>query len=226
MEDEKIIDLYFDRNEEAIRETDQKYGKACLHLSVNILDDRSDAEECVNDTYFAAWNTIPPARPSPLLSFLLRITRNLSVSRYRTNSAAKRNHRYDLSYEELEGCIGECSFQSDRQLPSLLEAFLCSVSKENRVIFLRRYWFFDDYAQISRRTGLSEKVISIKLITGRTVSYTSLRTGAGFSNPDTIKNPEAAEATLLFRSECNYRVSENPVISTLFHSCQHGVFIY
>ena len=105
MEDNNIIDLFFDRSEQAIRELDKKYGKVCHSLSYNILNSRQDAEECVNDAYLGTWNAIPPARPNPLLAFLCKIVRNLSLMRYHTNKAIKRGGSYTVALEELEDCL-------------------------------------------------------------------------------------------------------------------------
>ena len=106
MEDNAIIELFFDRSEQAIRELDGKYGKVCHSLSYNILHSSQDAEECVNDAYLGAWNAIPPARPNPLLAFLCRIVRNLSLMRYHGDRTAKRGGgSYTVALEELEGCL-------------------------------------------------------------------------------------------------------------------------
>ena len=105
IEDEKIIQLFFERSEQAIKELDLKYGKVCHKVSYNILHNRQDAEECVNDAYLGTWNAIPPQRPNPLLTFLCKIVRNLSIMRHHSNTAIKRNSTYDVALEELEGCL-------------------------------------------------------------------------------------------------------------------------
>ena len=105
MEDEKIIELFFDRSEQAIKEVDSKYGRTCHNISFNILHNELDAEECVNDAYLGAWNTIPPARPNPLLTFLCKIVRNISLKRYELNTAIKRNSTYDIAMDELEAML-------------------------------------------------------------------------------------------------------------------------
>ena len=104
MNDQDIIALYFDRNEQAIAETDKSYGKACMQVSMNILQNRPDAEECVNDTYLKTWNAIPPTRPNSLCAFVCRIARNLSLSRLRDLRRQKRNQELTLSLDELEAC--------------------------------------------------------------------------------------------------------------------------
>ncbi len=167
MNDERIIELFFERSEEAICELDKKYGRVCHSVSYNILNDDRDAEECVNDAYLGVWNAIPPAKPSPLSAFVLRIVRNISLKRYEQNTAVKRNSHYDASMEELEDCLSSSADveeeATERELTGIIEFFLDSLSKENRVIFLRRYWFSDTYADIARRVGLTKKNVSVRL---------------------------------------------------------------
>lgn len=166
MNDERIIELFYERSEQAIKELDKKYGRVFHSVSYNILGNREDAEECVNDAYLGAWNAIPPAKPNPLLAFVCKIVRNISLKRYEQNTAAKRNNRYDVALEELEECLASSGAPeeiAERELVAIIESFLDSLSKENRVIFLRRYWFSDSYADISKRVGISEKNVSVRL---------------------------------------------------------------
>lgn len=167
MDDDKIIELFFERNEQAIKELDLKYGKVCHKVSYNILHNTQDAEECVNDAYLGTWNTIPPQRPNPLLTFLCKIVRNLSIMRHHTNTAMKRNSTYDVALEELEGCLASPVTIEDeiatRELTNIIDHFLETLSKENRVIFMRRYWFSDSYADIASLVGLTEKNVSVRL---------------------------------------------------------------
>ena len=107
IDDEKIIELFFERSEQAIRELDIKYGKICHNLSYNIVNSRQDAEECVNDAYLGAWNAIPPVRPNPLLSYIVKIVRNISLKIYWRKEAAKRSGHYTIALEEIEGCIAD-----------------------------------------------------------------------------------------------------------------------
>ena len=168
MDDSAIIDLFFARSEQAIRELDGKYGKICHSLSYNILHSRQDAEECVNDAYLGAWNAIPPARPNPLPAFVCRIVRNLSLTRYHADRTAKRGGgSCALALEELEDCLasphtveGELEKQ---ELTRLIEDFLDTLSQENRVLLMRRYWFADSCGELARRTGLTEKNVSVRL---------------------------------------------------------------
>lgn len=167
MDDEKIIELFFNRSEQAIEEVDKKYGKTCHNISYNILHNKLDAEECVNDAYLGAWNAIPPARPNPLLTYLCKIVRNLSLKRYEFNTAIKRNSTYDVAMEELESCLSSPeTVESEialKELTHIIENFLDSLSTANRVIFLRRYWFSDTYSDIAARVGMTEKNVSVRL---------------------------------------------------------------
>ncbi len=167
MTDERIIELFFERSEQAIKELDNKYGKMFHSLSFKILNNRLDVEECVNDAYLGTWNAIPPARPNPLLAFVSKIVRNISLKRYEQNTAAKRNSHYDIAMEELEDCLASSTTVAEeiaeRELTEIIESFLDLLSKENRVIFLRRYWFFDTYSDIAKQVGLTEKNVSVRL---------------------------------------------------------------
>ena len=167
MEDEKIIELFFERSELAIRNLDIKYGKACHALSYNIVNNRQDAEECVNDAYLGAWNTIPPTKPNPLQAYICKIVRNLSLKLYYRKEAAKRNSTYEIAMHELEAYLSapnmvEAEIEA-RELVRIIESFLDTLSEENFVIFMRRYWFSDTYAEIAKRVGLSEKNVSVRL---------------------------------------------------------------
>ena len=167
IDDERIIDLFFERDQQGIRELDIKYGKICHSLSYNIVNSRQDAEECVNDAYSGAWNAIPPVRPNPLLSYIVKIVRNISLKIYWKKEAAKRSGSYKIALEEIEGCIADKKTVEDeidaRELARIIEGFLDTLTLENRFIFLRRYWFADSYKDISELVGLSEKNISVRL---------------------------------------------------------------
>lgn len=167
IDDEKIIEMFFGRSEQGIRELDIKYGKVCHNLSYHIVGSRQDAEECVNDAYLGAWNAIPPARPNPLLSYLVKIVRNISLKIYWRKEAAKRSSHYTIALEEIEACIAapntvEAEIEA-KELARIIEAFLDTLTTENRIIFMRRYWFSDSYKDIAEFMGLSEKNISVRL---------------------------------------------------------------
>ena len=167
IDDEKIIDLFFERSEQGIRELDNKYGAICHNLSYNIVNNRQDAEECVNDAYLGAWNAIPPARPNPLLSYIVKIVRNISLKIYWRKEAAKRSSHYTIALEEIEACIADQKTVEDeieaRELARIIEDFLDTLTVENRVIFMRRYWFSDSCKDIAEFVGLSEKNVSVRL---------------------------------------------------------------
>ena len=167
IDDEKIIEMFFERSEQGMRELDIKYGKVCHKLSYHIVGSRQDAEECVNDAYLGAWNAIPPARPNPLLSYIVKIVRNISLKIYWRKEAAKRSSHYTIALEEIEACIADQKTVEDeieaRELARIIEDFLDTLTVENRVIFMRRYWFSDSYKDIAELVGLSEKNISVRL---------------------------------------------------------------
>ena len=167
IDDEKIIEMFFERSEQGIRELDIKYGKICHNLSYNIVNSRQDTEECVNDAYLGAWNAIPPVHPNPLLSYIVKIVRNISLKIDWRKEAAKRSGHYTIALEEIEGYIADPKTVEDeieaRELARIIEEFLNTLTLENRVIFMRRYWFADSYKDIAEFIGLSEKNISVRL---------------------------------------------------------------
>lgn len=161
MEDERIIELYWDRDQTAISETEAKYGKYCLKIAFNILSLREDAEECVSDTWLSAWNSMPPKRPSKLMAFLGRITRNGALDRFRTLSRQKRGGgAAALALDELSECVPASKTVEkeleDREIASIISQWLRSLSEEKRKVFLRRYWYFDSVEQISNIFGFSQ----------------------------------------------------------------------
>lgn len=166
-DDERIIALFFDRSEEAIRKLDKKYGNLCRKISIGILKDRRDAEECLNDAYAAVWNSIPPTRPNSMQAFLCKIVRHISLNRYHKNEAAKRNSHYALSLQELEAVLASPNtVESDleaKECAKIIEEFLNSLPKENRVIFVLRYGCSFSYADIAKKVGISEKNVSVRL---------------------------------------------------------------
>lgn len=167
IEDEKIIEMFFERSEQGIRELDIKYGKVCNKLSYNIVNSRQDAEECVNDAYLGAWNAIPPTKPSSLLTYICKIVRNISLKIYYRKEAAKRSSTYTIAMEEIESCIADLNTVEGeieaRELARIIESFLDTLTVENRVIFMRRYWFSDSCKDIAEFVGLTEKNISVRL---------------------------------------------------------------
>lgn len=167
MDDGNIINLFFERSERAIIELANKYGPVCFTVSINILNDRLEAEECVNDSYLAVWNNIPPQRPNPLLSFVCRIVRNISINRYKKNSAQKRKGNYELCLDEIENIVSNHSSVEDEcsvaELTALIDEFLDSQAKTNRMIFVRRFWYLDSYKDIADASGLREGAVRTRL---------------------------------------------------------------
>jgi len=168
MEDSEIIRLYFERDEGAIEATAQKYGAYCETIAVNILENREDAEECVNDAYLKTWNTIPPKRPAVLRTFLGKIVRNTAFDRYRRKNAGKRGAgEVSAVLEELEECVSggtepECELNR-KELQAALNAFLETLPKEKCAMFVRRYWYSEPVAEIAKRYGMRENAVSVTL---------------------------------------------------------------
>ena len=160
MEDSKIVELFYERSEQAIIELSRKYDRLCKKIAKNILGNSLDAEECVNDAYLGVWNTIPPQNPNPLITYVCKIVRNTAVKKYHNNTAIKRNAHYDVSLDELENCFCELNTAEDEYSLKLLseeiDKFLDTLDKENRVIFIRRYWYADSVADIAKRLGYTE----------------------------------------------------------------------
>lgn len=170
MTDNEIIILYFNRSEDAITETDHKYGRLCHKISMGILNDRRDSEECVSDTFMVCWNRIPPTKPNPLKAFICRIIKNLSLKKYEYNHAEKRNSEYETSLDELAGCLTGSQTAEDpdaayelKELKAAINRFLGSLPQKKRVLFLRRYWFLQPVKEIARDYGITEKSASMRL---------------------------------------------------------------
>lgn len=166
MEDQKIIELFFARSELAIQALAAKYEKLLYKISFHILQDSEDVEECLNDTYLGVWNAIPPAKPNPLSAFVCKITRNLSLKKYRANTAAKRDGSIEVSLEELEPCIPTPSAEEEcdaRELGQAINRFLKGLDTESRVLFVRRYWFADSIGDIAKQLHISENLTSVRL---------------------------------------------------------------
>lgn len=172
MDDEKIIELYFSRSEDAIHYTHIKYGQYCLSIALNVLNDFQDSEECVNDTYLHTWNSIPPARPNNFKAFLGKITRNLSINRLKAKTANKRKaDEYAIAYDELDGLFNS-NYSTDEQvddifLRDLINDFLSKLPKESRIIFVARYWYFEPVLNISQKLNVSESKVKMTLLRTR-----------------------------------------------------------
>lgn len=165
MNDNEIIELFFARSESAITETQAKYGAYCRYIAHNILFDNQDAEECENDTYLKAWNSIPPHRPSSLSAFLGRITRNLALNKLKARNTQKRGQgECEMSLDELSEIIGTEDISiEENQLSAVIDRFLEELPKEKRLVFVGRYWYFDSIKTIASKTGFSEGKIKMML---------------------------------------------------------------
>ena len=168
MDDEKIVQLYFERNEQAIQETSDKYGNYCTSIAKNILGNNEDAEECVNDTYLNTWNSIPPHKPKMLSTFLGKIVRNLSFNRYKYNNADKRGGgELPFVLDELAECISGNDNPADafemKELISTINKFLSTLPEFKRNIFIRRYWYTDSIVDIAKRYGIETTAVSMML---------------------------------------------------------------
>ena len=167
MNDEQILDLYFARDEQAVAETDRKYGGYCFTLANSILHSDQDAEETVSDTYLRAWNTIPPKRPGIFKMFLAKITRNLAFSRWRSMNAEKRGGgEMILALDELGECVDTQGLEakiSQRELARMLNSFLTSLPETERNVFLCRYWYLDSIEAIVKITGFSRSKVTSML---------------------------------------------------------------
>ena len=168
MDDLAIVELYHRRSEQAIAESDRKYGALCHSIALRLLALREDAEECVNDTWHAAWNRMPPDRPSALGAFFGRITRNLSISRWRRDHAKKRYDGIEILLSELEDCVpAPRTVEEDfdrQQLASSISAWLDRLTEEDRRLFIRRYWYGDPVKELAAERGVTANVLSQRLL--------------------------------------------------------------
>lgn len=168
VKDCEIVDLYWDRNQSAIEETDKKYGTTCHHIAYRILSNIEDAEECVNDTYMAVWNSLPPQRPLHLSAYLFRIIRNFSFSKIRKSNATKRGGgELDLILDEMGECVASpYSVEKEieaKELVSEINCFLHTLSIDDRRIFVLRYWYVFSIKEISLRLGFKENKVHASL---------------------------------------------------------------
>ena len=167
MDDSAIVELYHQREERAITESDKKYGGLCRSIALRLLNLREDAEECVNDTWHAAWNTMPPERPQALGAFLGRITRNLSISRWRRDRAQKRYDGMEVLLSELEDCVpapGTVEEALDRrQLGQSISVWLDRLSEADRRVFIRRYWYGDPVKELASERGEGANALAQRL---------------------------------------------------------------
>ena len=166
MEDSKILELFFARNEDAIRHTDDTYGRRLFALADNIVRNDQDAEESVSDTYMRAWDTIPPQKPQHFFAYLAKICRNFALKKLDWKNAAKRKAEVVSLTQEMEACIPDSTRDREmeaKELGMLLDRFLRILTPENQMVFLRRYWYVDTIAEIAARYGISESAVQMRL---------------------------------------------------------------
>ncbi|MCF0122688.1 MAG: sigma-70 family RNA polymerase sigma factor [Ruminiclostridium sp.] len=172
MDDKQIVDLYWERSETAISKTAEKYGRYCHYIAFNVLHNDEDSEECVNDTYLNAWNSMPPHRPSVLKTFLGKLTRNLALNRYKHLTAEKRGSgQLPLIIEELNECLpateNKESIIDNMVLVDVFNRFLSTLSVEQRKIFMRRYWYISPVKEIAADYGMGESKVKMSLLRSR-----------------------------------------------------------
>lgn len=171
MDDKKIIELFWRRNEDAIKETKKKYGNYCFTIANNILSCNEDSEECVMDTYIRLWNTIPPERPNCFSTFIGRITRNIAIDSYFKKKANKRFSNVQMAFDEISECLpdpdSDFSPADEIALKDAVNGFLESLNPKMRVIFMRRYWYFSSIKDIARDYGFSESDVKVSLMRAR-----------------------------------------------------------
>lgn len=159
--DSQIVDKLIERDESALQEISDKFGRLCMQIAYNILGNLEEAEECVNDAYLNVWNSIPPARPDNFKAFLCTITRNSSLDRLKYNSAQKRMTNDLIPLSDVENTVGEaCDYQ---ELGEIMDKFLRTEKREARIIFVRRYWLMEPISEIAKRFGFSESKVKSML---------------------------------------------------------------
>lgn len=167
MEDELIIQMYFQRSEEAVEQTEKKYGGLLRHITGSILRDPRDAEEAALDTYIRLWNSIPPERPSKLGAYAAKLARNLSLDRLRRKTAGKRDSRGDVIFGELEECISAPDSVSQRleeqELVFMINTYLLTVDKLSRILFVRRYFGMEEVSELAAKFGMTPQAVSGRL---------------------------------------------------------------
>lgn len=172
MDDKKIVELFFERSETAIRETAKKYGKYLRHIAFRILENEQDSEEIENDTYLRAWNSIPPKKPDPLRIFLAAVCRNLALNRYDERKAQKRGVP-TLALEELSECLpdesGESELGESLALRAALNSFLDMLDAKTRIIFMQRYFYLCPIGEIARRHGMKDSAVTMLLFRTRKI---------------------------------------------------------
>ena len=167
MDDKQIVDLFFERNEDAILETEKKYSRYVNYIAANILPLKEDCEECANDVYLRLWNSIPPAKPDNLKAYVGTLTRNLALDMHDKNTAKKRKTAATLVYDEIAECIPDVSSEDATDnvaLKTALNKFLGSLNQGKRIVFMQRYWYLSSVKEIAELNGLSENNVKTTLL--------------------------------------------------------------
>lgn len=167
MDDQHIVELFIARSETAIPVMEDAYGRLCKSIMYRILENEQDIEECMNDVLLAVWNQIPPNKPNPLRAYVCKIARNLAITRYKNNSAIKRNSQYDTALDELTDVLSsdetvEENYEA-RELREAINGFLAVQKKMDRILFTKRFYFFESIREIAKETGCSCNYISVHL---------------------------------------------------------------
>lgn len=167
MDDQLIIKLFLERTEEAVHAVSDKYEKLCFSIASRILQNQEDAKECVNDTFLALWNSIPPQEPVPLMPYICKVLRNIALNKYRYNTAEKRNTHYDVSIEELAECLEGAQDVhkklEEEELAREINRFLGGCKKTDRILFVKKYCFFMENEEIAKEMGLSKNYVNVHL---------------------------------------------------------------
>ena len=167
MTDDAIVEMLFERSEKSISTIDEKYGEKCRKIALSILGNEQDAEECISDAYFTVWNTVPPEVPVSFFGYLYKILRNISLKKYRANNAKKRCSYYSEALEEMEQTLAAAeSVESEldkKYFKEIMEEFLDSLKEENRIAFVKRYWFSESCREIAAALGTTEKNVTVRL---------------------------------------------------------------
>lgn len=167
MEDTKIIELFWNRDQKAIEETSGKYGKLCKYIAINILKDEQEAEEIVNETMFGVWNSIPPNRPTYFKAFLCKVTKNIAMTRAKYINAEKRKPEYQIALEEIGDVLSDNESIEEKyelqEVTDIMNEYLKGIDKIKRIIFVKRYWYSESVADISNELGLSESMVKTTL---------------------------------------------------------------
>lgn len=167
VDDMSLVNLFFERSEQAIRELETMHGAGAKALAFNVLGDARDAEECLADALLAVWNTVPPTRPKSMRAYLLGLTRNRAVERYHALSAKKRNSHYDSALSEIEDCLAGAETAETvleaKALAEAINAFLAELKRADRALFVRRYWFSQDLSEVARALDITPQKASLRL---------------------------------------------------------------